>query len=88
MDIADSISTDVDTHGGDVNPPSTGLTPAALPEVQKPVLAENSHTGVTTRNVPLPKELQEVKQRGRVIIDGLMTIATTYIPRAFLEQIQ
>ena len=62
MDIADSISKDVDTNGGGVPPPSTGLTPDALPEVQKPVLAENSHTGVTTRGVPLPKELQEARR--------------------------
>lgn len=62
MDIADSISKDVDPNGGGAPPPSTGLIPDALPEVQKPVLAENSHTGVTTRNVPLPKELQEARR--------------------------
>ena len=58
MDIADSLSTDVDTYGGGINPPSTGLTSDALPEVQKPVLAENSHTGGTTRNVPLHSKSQ------------------------------
>ena len=32
------------------NNPSTGLTPDALPEVPQPVLAENSQTGVSTKN--------------------------------------
>lgn len=54
MDIADSISKDVDTNGGGVNSPSIGLTPDAILEIQKPVLAENSHTGVSTRSVLLP----------------------------------
>lgn len=50
MKIADNASIDDNTHGGGERPPSTGLTPDALPEVQKPVLAENSQTGVSTRN--------------------------------------
>ena len=36
--------------GGGIIPPCTGLTTDALPEVQKPVSAENSHTGVSPRN--------------------------------------
>lgn len=35
--------------GGDV-PPCIGVKSSALPEVQKPVLAEDSDTGVSTRN--------------------------------------
>ena len=62
MDIVKNISANVDTHGGGERPPSTGLTPDALPEVQQPVMAENSQTGVTTRSVPLPKELQEARR--------------------------
>lgn len=62
MNIADNTSNDVHTYGGRTFPPSTGLIPDALPEVQKPVLAENSHTGVSTRNVPLPKEIQEARR--------------------------
>lgn len=50
MKIADNASIDDNTHGGGEIPPCTGLTPDALPEVQKPVLAENSQTGVSTRN--------------------------------------
>lgn len=51
MTIADNTSIDVGTHGGGEIPPRTGLTPDALPEVQEPVLAENSQTGVSTRSV-------------------------------------
>ena len=50
MKIADNASIDDNTHGGGEIPPRTGLTPDALPEVQEPVLAENSQTGVSTRN--------------------------------------
>lgn len=50
MNVNEHTSGDIDTHGGGERPPSAGLTPDALPEVQKPVLAENSQTGVSTRN--------------------------------------
>lgn len=50
MKIADNASIDDNTHGGGEIPPCTGLTPDVLPEVQEPVLAENSQTGVSTRN--------------------------------------
>ena len=50
MKIADNASIDDNTHGGGEIPPCTGLTPDAFPEVQEPVLAENSQTGVSTRN--------------------------------------
>ena len=49
----------MNTHPTDENhtpegtsiPPRTGLTPDALPEVQKPIPAENSPTGVSTHYV-------------------------------------
>lgn len=50
MKFADNASIDDNTHGGGEIPPCTGLAPDALPEVQVPVLAENSQTGVSTRN--------------------------------------
>ena len=50
MKIADNASIDDNTNGGGESAPRTGLTPDALPEVQEPVLAENSQTGVSTRN--------------------------------------
>ena len=48
MKIADNTSTDGSTHGGAEMPPRTGFAPDALPEVRKPVMAENSQTGVST----------------------------------------
>lgn len=50
MNVKKHASGDINTHGGGEIPPCTGLTPDALPEVQKPVLAENSQTGVSTRS--------------------------------------
>ena len=50
MKFAANASIDDNTHGGGEIPPCTGLTPDALPEVQEPVLAENSQTGVSTKN--------------------------------------
>lgn len=50
MNVNEHASGDINTHGGGERPPCTGLIPDALPEVQKPVLAENSQTGVSTRN--------------------------------------
>lgn len=56
MNVSKHPSTDDTSHGGGVTPPSIGSAPGVLPEVQKPRLAANSQTGVSTRNVPLPKE--------------------------------
>lgn len=53
MNIADNTSNDVNTKGGGIIPPCTGIKSDALPEVQKPILAENSQTGVSTKNVLL-----------------------------------
>ena len=50
MKFADNVSIDDNTHGGGEIPPRTGLTPDALPEVQEPILEENSQTGMSTRN--------------------------------------
>ena len=50
MKFDDNASIDDNTHGGGEIPPCTGLTPDVLLEVQGPVLAENSQTGVSTRN--------------------------------------
>jgi len=51
MNVIAHTSGDVSTHGGGERPPCTGFAPDALPEVQKPVLAGNSQTGVSTKNV-------------------------------------
>ena len=63
MKIADNASIDDNTHGGGEIPPRTGLTPDALPEVQEPVLAENSQTGVSTRYAPPGSILKTIKRK-------------------------
>ena len=47
MNVVKQSFGDMATLGGDKCPPCTGFTPDALPEVQEPVLAENSQTGVS-----------------------------------------
>lgn len=62
MKFADNVSKDNDTFGGGAKPPCTGLTPDALPEVQKPVSAENSHTGVSPRNTQSANKTTVIKK--------------------------
>ena len=64
MDVVEHTSGNVSIYGGALNPPCIGLAPDALPEVQKPVLAENSLTGVSTQNAlsrTVPKIIQKKK---------------------------
>ena len=65
MKIADNASIDDNTHGGGEIPPCTGLTPDALPEVPEPAKAENLQSGVSTNNVPLPKDFQAARREAR-----------------------
>ena len=58
MKVADNASIDDNTHGGGEIPPCAGLNPDALPEVKKPVWAENSQTGVSTRNALLGTDVK------------------------------
>ena len=46
MNVDYPASKNANTQGGGIEPPCTGLTPDVLPEVQKPITAENSHRGV------------------------------------------
>ena len=62
MKIADNASIDDNTHGGGEIPPRTGLTPDVLPEVQSPE-AENSHTGVSTRNALPGSIIKTIKRK-------------------------
>ena len=50
------------TPEGTSFPPRTGLTPDALPEVQKPIRAENSPTGVSTNCVQPETESQTASE--------------------------
>ena len=65
MKIADNASIDDNTHGGGEIPPCTGLTPDALPEVPEPAKAEDLQSGVSTNNVPLPKDFQAARREAR-----------------------
>ena len=67
MSVTERALGDVNTHGGGEIPPSTGLTPDALPEVQEPVLAENSQTGVSTRNALSGSTLKTIKRKPKEI---------------------
>ena len=67
MKIADNASIDDNTHGGGEIPPRTGLTPDALPEVQEPVLAESSQTGVSTRNALSGSILKTIKRKPKEV---------------------
>ena len=67
MKFADNASIDDNTHGGGEIPPCTGLTPDALPEVQEPVLAENSQTGVSTRNALSVRTLKTIKRKPKEV---------------------
>ena len=72
MKFADNASIDDNTHGGGEIPPRTGLTPDALPEVQEPVLAENSQTGGVHQKCPVGNRRQ-TEWRGKACFG--------YIPR-------
>lgn len=62
MNIDDPAYKYANTQGGGIIPPCTGLTPDALPEVQKPVSAENSHTGVSPRNAQSANKTTVIKK--------------------------
>jgi len=53
MKIVEFTLPSVNTHGGGEIPPSIGLIPDALPEVQGGCVAKDSQTGVSTKNALL-----------------------------------
>ena len=63
MNVSKHPSTDDTSHGGGVTPPSIGSAPGVLPEVQKPRLAANSQTGVSTRNALSGSTLKTIKRK-------------------------
>ena len=67
MNVKEHTFGDVDTHGGGERPPGTGLAPDVLPEVQKPVLAENSQTGVSTKNVLSDSTPKTIKRKPKEV---------------------
>lgn len=63
MNVKKHAIDDISTNGGGESPPCTGFIPDALPEVQKPVLAEKLNRGVSTQNAlsrTVPKMPKEV----------------------------
>lgn len=58
---------DTNIPRGDERPPCIGLIPDALPEVQKPVQAENSHTGVSTKNALSVTPLKTIKRKPKEV---------------------
>ena len=67
MSVTERALGDANTHGGGEIPPSTGLTPDALPEVQEPAKAENLQSGVSTNNVPSGKVLKTIKRKPKEV---------------------
>ena len=67
MVVVDNASEYVTPIGGGERPPCTGLTPDALPEVQKPVLAENLQSGVSTRNALSGSTLKTIKRKPKEV---------------------
>lgn len=62
MNVDYPASKNANTQGGGIEPPCTGLTPDVLPEVQKPITAENSHTGVSPRNAQSANKVTVIKK--------------------------
>ena len=79
MKIADNASIDDNTHGGGEIPLCTGLTPDALPEVQEPVLTENSQTGIPTRKALSGSTLKTIKGKPKEVLgNGLQRYKISY----------
>lgn len=62
MNVIEHAFGDINACGGDESPPCIGLTSDALPEVQKPVLAENQQIGVSTQNALLRTITKTLKE--------------------------
>ena len=67
MNVTKHLFGDRNTHGGGEIPPSTGLIPDALPKIQKPISAENSQTGVSTRNALSVRTLKTIKRKPKEV---------------------
>lgn len=77
MNIDVVTSEDVNSQGGGQFPPCVGLISDALPEVQKPVMVENSDTEMSTRNTQFRTE--DFKRKYQGIIDlHYYALCTTY----------
>ena len=83
----------MNTHPTDENhtpegtsiPPRTGLTPDALPEVQKPIPAENSPTGVSTHYIQSDKQNPNVHWYALRAAYGQESKSNDYLVRQGVE---
>ena len=83
----------MNTHPTDENhtpegtsiPPRTGLTPDALPEVQKPIPAENSSTGVSTHYIQSDKHNPNVHWYALRAAYGQESKSNDYLVRQGVE---
>ena len=83
----------MNTHPTDENhtpegtsiPPRTGLTPDALPEVQKPIPAENSPTGVSTHYIQSDKQNPNVHWYALRAAYGQVSKCNDYLVRQGVE---
>lgn len=86
MKIDECTLENVHPHRGGETPPSVGLTSCALPEAQSTLSAKSSQTGVSTRSAHSGTALRQ--QRVGVVVEGLVTMVTAYVPSAFLEIVE
>lgn len=77
MNVIEHTFGDINTLGGGERPPCTGFTPDAIPENQKPVLAENSKTGVSTKNA-LPGTVLELSRENLKEVPHWYALRVTY----------
>lgn len=79
MNIDDLAIKSANTQGGGLVPSSTGLTPDALPEVQKTVLVENSNTGGPPKTLfreLVTTTLLHLNLKQRILIGTLYVLLT------------
>lgn len=74
MKIDEFTLPSVNTYGGGEIPPSIGLTPDVLPEVQGDSIAENSQTGVSTKNALSETPPKHIPNKKKVHLTGMHSV--------------
>ena len=68
MDVDVVALEDANGQGGGDIPPGIGFAPDTFPEVQKPSLAENSQTGVSTKNAQSNLPIKFIKRKHKDVL--------------------
>ena len=68
MDVDVVALEDANGQGGGDIPPGIGFAPDTFPEVQKPSLAENSQTGVSTKNAQSKTPIKFIKRKHKDVL--------------------